>query len=192
MPIIPGLAVMPSILGNTFLSLLPDRTYAVRSNDSLAVICPMYNEEKGAAQAISSLLEQDSLPDHLIVSINGGIDATYEVVSRVLMDRGFTQSSFDAITHIGAGLEEWYSPDYALRLSIAVYSRKVSKSESINNLVEYVVPSDRILVMDGDTILHPGFVRALRDNFYRLRVKRIGKRKSFILEDFALQSPRSL
>ena len=188
MPIIPGLAVMPSILGNTFLSLLPDRTYAVRSNDSLAVICPMYNEEKGAAQAIASLLEQDSLPDHLIVSINGGIDATYEVVSRVLMDRGFTQSSFDAISSIGAGLEEWYSPDYDLRLSIAVYSRKVSKSESINNLVEHVVPSDRILVMDGDTILHPGFVRALRDNFYRLRVKQVGKRKSFILEDFALQS----
>ncbi len=188
MPIIPGLAVMPSILGNTLLSLLPDRTYAVRSNDSLAVICPMYNEEKGAAQAIASLLEQDSLPDHLVVSINGGIDATYEVVSRVLMDRGFTQASFDAISHIGAGLEEWHSSDYDLRLSIAVYSRKVSKSESINNLVEYVVPSDRILVMDGDTILHPGFVRALRDNFYRLRVRQIGKRKSFILEDFALQS----
>lgn len=188
MPIIPGMAVMPSILGNTFLSMLPDRTYAVRSNDSLAVICPMYNEEKGAAQAVASLLEQDSLPDHLIISINGGIDATYEVVSRVLMDRGFTQSSFDAISSIGAGLEEWYSPDYDLRLSIAVYSRKVSKSESINNLVEYVVPSERILIMDGDTILHPGFIRALRDNFHRLRVRRIGKRKSFILEDFALQS----
>lgn len=188
MPIIPGLAVMPSILGNTFLSLLPDRTYAVRSNDSLAVICPMYNEEKGAAQALASLLEQDSLPDHLLISINGGIDATYEVVSRVLMDRGFTQASFDVIPEIGAGLEEWQCPEYNLRLSIVVYSRKVSKSESINNLVEHVVPSDRILVMDGDTILHPGFVRALRDNFYRLRVRKTGNRKSFILEDYALQS----
>jgi cellulose synthase/poly-beta-1,6-N-acetylglucosamine synthase-like glycosyltransferase len=188
MPIIPGLAVMPSVLGNTFLSLLQDRTYPVRSNDSLAVICPMYNEEKGAAQALASLLEQDSLPDHIVASINGGIDATYEVVSKLLMDRGFTQSSFDALPDIGAGLEEWHSTEYDLRLSIAVYSRKVSKSESINNLVQHGVSADRILVMDGDTILHPGFVRALRDNFYRLRVRRIGKRKSFILEDFALQS----
>jgi cellulose synthase/poly-beta-1,6-N-acetylglucosamine synthase-like glycosyltransferase len=188
MPIVPGFVAMPTVLVNTLLSLSSDRSYAVRSKDSLATISPMYNEEKGAAQALASLLEQDSLPDHIVLSINGGIDATYEVVTKTLLERGFGRLSFQAVPQIGAGLEEWKCQGLDLRLTIAVYSRKVSKSESINNLVEHVVSAERILVMDGDTILHPRFVRTLRDNFYRLRVQRHGRKKSFVIEDFGLQS----
>jgi cellulose synthase/poly-beta-1,6-N-acetylglucosamine synthase-like glycosyltransferase len=188
MPIVPGFVAMPTVLVNTLLSLRHDRSYAVRSKDSLATISPMYNEENGAAQALASLLEQDSLPDHIVISINGGIDATYEVVTKTLLERGFGRLSFQALPQIGAGLEEWKCIGLDLRLTIAVYSRKVSKSESINNLVEHVVTAERILVMDGDTILHPRFVRTLRDNFYRLRVQKHGRKKSFVLEDFGLQS----
>jgi hypothetical protein len=193
MPIVPGFVAMPTVLVNTLLSLRGDHSYAVRSRDSLATISPMYNEEKGAAQALASLLEQDSLPDHIVLSINGGIDATYEVVTKTLLERGFGRLSFQALPQIGAGLEEWRCQQLAgqgldLRLTVAVYSRKVSKSESINNLVEHVVSAERILVMDGDTILHPRFVRTLRDNFYRLRVQKHGRKKSFVLEDFGLQS----
>ena len=165
MPIVPGFVAMPTVLVNTLRSLRHDRSFAVRSKDSLATISPMYNEEKGAAQALASLLEQDSLPDHIVLSINGGIDATYEVVTKTLLGRGFERLSFQALPQIGAGLEEWRVKGLDLRLTIAVYSRKVSKSESINNLVEHVVTAERILVMDGDTILHPRFVRTLRDNF---------------------------
>ncbi len=188
MPIVPGFVAMPTVLVNTLLSLRHDRSFAVRSKDSLATISPMYNEEKGAAQALASLLEQDSLPDHIVLSINGGIDATYEVVTKTLLGRGFERLSFQALPQIGAGLEEWRVKGLDLRLTIAVYSRKVSKSESINNLVEHVVTAERILVMDGDTILHPRFVRTLRDNFYRLRVQKHGRKKSFVIEDFGLQS----
>ncbi len=188
MPIVPGFVAMPTVLVNTLLSLRSDRSFAVRCNDSLATISPMYNEEKGAAQALASLLEQDSPPEHIVLSINGGIDATYEVVTKTLLERGFERTSFQALSQIGAGLEEWRVQGLDLRLTIAVYSRKVSKSESINNLVEHVVTAERILVMDGDTILHPRFVRTLRDNFYRLRVQKHGRKKSFVLEDFGLQS----
>jgi cellulose synthase/poly-beta-1,6-N-acetylglucosamine synthase-like glycosyltransferase len=188
MPITPGFVAMPTVLVNAFLSLRKDRSYTVRSKDSLATISPMYNEEKGAAQALASLLEQDSLPDHIVLSINGGIDATYEVVSRTLQERGFIRVDFRSIHEIGVGLEEWRRGGLELRVTIAIYGRKASKSESINHLVEHVVSAERILVMDGDTILHPSFVRTLRDNFYRLRIQKTGKTKTFIIEDFGLQS----
>jgi cellulose synthase/poly-beta-1,6-N-acetylglucosamine synthase-like glycosyltransferase len=188
MPITPGFVAMPTVLVNSLLSLRKDRSYAVRSKDTLATISPMYNEEKGAGQALSSLLEQDSLPDHIVLSINGGTDATYEVVTKTLQERGFARVDFRPLREVGAGLEEWQQEGLTLRITIAIYGRKVSKSESINNLVEHVVTSDRILVMDGDTILHPKFIRTLRDNFYRLRIQNIGKTKTFVIEDFGLQS----
>lgn len=179
---------MPTVLANSLLSLVKDRSYAVRSKDSLATISPMYNEEKGAARALSSLLEQDSLPDHIVLSINGGTDATYEVVTKTLQDRGFVRLDFRSVREISVGLEEWRRDGLELRLTIAIYGRKTSKSESINNLVEHVITSERILVMDGDTVLHPSFVRTLRDNFYRLRIQKHGKSKKFVIEDFGLQS----
>ncbi len=188
MPVIPGFVAMPTVLANSFLSLLKDRSYAVRCKDSLATISPMYNEEKGAAQAVTSLLEQDNLPDHIVLSINGGTDATYEVVTKTLQEQGFARADFRALREIGAGLEEWHCEGLPLRVTLAIYGRKVSKSESINNLVEHVVTAERILVMDGDTILHPSFVRNLRDNFYRLRIQKHGKSKAFVIEDFGLQS----
>jgi cellulose synthase/poly-beta-1,6-N-acetylglucosamine synthase-like glycosyltransferase len=188
MPITPGFVAMPTVLVNSLLSLRKDRSYALRSKDTLATISPMYNEEKGAGQALASLLEQDSLPDHIVLSINGGTDATYEVVTRTLQERGFTRVDFRSIRGTGVGLEEWQISGLKVRVTIAIYGRKVSKSESINTLVEHVVTAERILVMDGDTILHPSFVRNLRDNFYRLRVQKIRKTKTFVIEDFGLQS----
>jgi cellulose synthase/poly-beta-1,6-N-acetylglucosamine synthase-like glycosyltransferase len=179
---------MPTVLANSLLSLVKDRSYALRSKDSLATISPMYNEEKGAGRALSSLLEQDSLPDHIVLSINGGTDATYEVVTQTLQERGFARVDFRSVREISVGLEEWKREGLELRLTIAIYGRKTSKSESINNLVEHVITAERILVMDGDTVLHPSFVRTLRDNFYRLRIQKHGKSKQFVIEDFGLQS----
>lgn len=179
---------MPTVLANSLLSLVKDRSYAVRSRDSLATISPMYNEEKGAGRALASLLEQDSFPDHIVLSINGGTDATYEIVTRTLQERGFVRVDFRSVRDISVGLEEWHKEGFDLRLTIAIYGRKTSKSESINNLVEHVITAERILVMDGDTVLHPSFVRTLRDNFYRLRIQKHRKSKQFVIEDFGLQS----
>ena len=85
MPVIPGVVIMPTVLMNTALSFVRDRGYTVKSPDSFAVISPMYNEERGAGQALSSLLEQDSLPEQIALSINGGTDATYDVVTLSLI-----------------------------------------------------------------------------------------------------------
>ena len=68
---------------------------------------------------------------------------------------------------------------------MALFAGRTAKSDSINALVTSgVVHTDRILVMDADTVLDPGFIGAVRDNFYHLR-RRAGR---LVLEDLALQS----
>ena len=180
---------MPTVLLNTVLSLTKDSGYVVRPPDSFAVISPMYNEERGAGQALSSLLEQDSMPEQIALSINGGTDATYDVVTGVLQARGFHLVSTLALCDNTALLETWTSPDIDTIVNIALYYRRVSKSESINNLLdERIVTAERILIVDGDTIFHPAFIRQLRHNFYRVHVKKTAKGKRYLLEDFGLQS----
>ncbi len=189
MAIMPGMVVMPTVLLNTVLSFVKDSGHAVRPPDSFAVISPMYNEERGAGQALSSLLEQDSMPEQIALSINGGTDATYDVVTGVLQARGFELVSTLALCDNTALLETWTSPSVDTIVNIALYYRRVSKSESINNLLdERIVTAERVLIVDGDTIFHPAFIRQLRHNFYRLYVKNTPKGKKYLLEDFGLQS----
>lgn len=189
MPLAPGLFAMPTVLANTALSFVKDRSYPVHSTDTLAVVSPMYNEEKGAAKALRSLLEQDVAPDQIALSINGGSDATYEVVSGLLGRKGYIKKVSRSYEALQAVLEIWLGATSPSFISVLRYSDKVSKSQSINTLVEQgIVRADRILVLDGDTVLHPGFVRYLRDNFYRLRVHTSSGARRFVLEDYGLQS----
>ena len=185
----PGLVVMPTVLANTLFSFINDGSYTVQSPDSLSVISPMYNEEKGAGQALTSLLEQDHMPEQIALSVNGCTDATYDVVSDTLKENGFVFEGTKALKHFNAILETWTSAAVNTKVNIIIYYRKVSKSESINNLLEAgIVNADRILIVDGDTIFHPGFVRNLRENFYRLKRVKRGKQKEFVLESYGLQS----
>ena len=189
MPITPGLAAIPSVLVNTALSLVPDASYAVRSADSLAVISPMYNEEAGAERALRSLLGQSTLPEELALSINGGSDDTYGVVARLLREEGYERREVRDISLLQARAETWLSPANPLRVTVVDYRAKTSKSDSINNLVAHgFVAADRVLVVDGDTVFHPDFIRELRDNFYRLHVRTVRGRREVLLEDYALQS----
>jgi hypothetical protein len=65
----------------------------------------------------------------------------------------------------------------------------VSKADSINEVVSGgLVISERVLVLDGDTVLEPGFVAAMRDGHYRLRRVGRGRTAGYALEDVALQS----
>ncbi len=189
MPLIPGMMVMPTVAANTVFSLLKDRSYAVHSPDSLAVVSPMYNEELGAGRALASLLEQEVMPQQLIISINGATDATYDVVTDVLKKKGFTFQGTRAWKKFSALHETWASSGFAIDVHIVVYYRKVSKSESVNNLItEGVVTADRVLVVDGDTVFHPAFIRHLRENFYRLKICKTAQGQEFVLEDYGLQS----
>lgn len=185
MPRIPGLVVMPTVFLNTFFSFFKDKTLKLISNDSLAVISPMYNEEKGGGLALDSLLMQESVPEHIAISINGSTDRTYDVVTSILKMRNFDFRGTTAIPKFNAILETWTSRKYRTRVNIIVYYRQVSKSESINNLLESkIVDADRILIVDGDTIFHKAFVKRLRENFYRLHKKG----KEYWIEDYGLQS----
>ena len=189
MPLMPGLFAMPTVLLNTALSFVKDKSYPVRSADTLAVVSPMYNEEKGAAKALRSLLEQDEAPDQIALSINGGRDATYTVISEVLKNAGYTLNVRRAYAELGAILEVWLGTNAPSFISVLRYQDKVSKSQSINTLVDQgIVRAQRILVLDGDTVLHPDFIRNLRDNFYRLHSYATPQGKAFVLEDYGLQS----
>ena len=187
MPLMPGLVVMPTVLVNTLLSFKPERSYPVLSPDRLAVIAPMYNEQAGAAQALTSLLEQEQHPDQIAVSINGGTDATYDVIVDLLHAQGFHLHDTRALRVYNAVVETWASEQLALEVSLAVYYRRVSKSESVNSLISSgVVKTKRVLVVDGDTIFHPSFIKRLREHFYRLHLPRRGGNP--VLESYGLQS----
>jgi len=185
MPNFFGLSGMPTTLLNAVLSTVPDRSVPVRGPDRLAVVSPMYNEEDGARRALTSLLMQRRLPDELIVSINGTTDRTHEVVSATLAEHGFERTTVGRAPNLTATLERWRHRDHAMDVAVVVYARQTAKSEAINNLVaSHIVRSERVLLVDGDTVFEPEFIAALERNFYRLRW--IAGRP--VLEDYALQS----
>lgn len=174
---------------NSFLGSRPDRSIPVASQETLTVIAPMYNEENGARRCLASILRQDVQPDQLAISINGGSDNTYAVVTRILGEYGYSRKAADMLDGLDARLERWLAPGGAASVVLVHYRSRTAKSESINNLFDRrLVAGDRVLLVDGDTILHPGFVRAMRQNFYRFSTRTVGGRKRHVIEDYALVS----
>lgn len=185
MPTFFGLSAMPTTLLNAALGVARDRSVPVRGPDRVAVVSPMYNEEAGAERALTSLLNQDLEPHELAVSINGGTDRTYDVVTSTLVRFGFVRGELGSAPGFSAGMERWQHPERALQVLVFVYRQQTAKSEAVNNIVTCpVLESERMLVVDGDTVFETGFVRALSDQFYRLRWQD-GRP---VIEDYALQS----
>ena len=188
MPLFPGLLAMPTVLVNAALSLVPDRTQTVRGPDRLAVVSPMYNEEAGAGRAVRSLLAQTVPPDEIAISVNGGTDRTRDVVVGVLEEHGYVRGEEGCAPEFAARLERWHHPARPPVL-IACYGAQTAKSEAINNLAGgSLLSSERVLLVDGDTVFDPRFVAAMRDNFYRLRRRVVHGRATVEIEDYALQS----
>ncbi len=185
MPRFFGLSAMPTTLLNSIFAALPDRSMPVRGPDRLAVVSPMYNEERGARRALGSLLSQRPLPDELAVSINGATDGTYRVVIATLEAFGFQRLSSEHATALPATLERWHRPGHAMAVFVVVYGQQTAKSEAINNLVASgILRAERVLLVDGDTVFDRGFIAALERNFYRLR----WQDDEAVLEDYAVQS----
>lgn len=185
MPTFFGLSAMPTTLLNSALGLLPDRSLPVRGRDSIAVVCPVYNEARGVGGALASLFAQTRPPDEIALSINGCTDDTHGVATATLREHGFTLSTAGPAEGLPAELERWHRPAGDVTVFLLVYQRRTAKSEAINNLAgSSILRSQRLLLVDGDTVLEPGFLAAVCDHFYRLRW--VGRRP--VLEDYALQS----
>lgn len=192
---VPGLTAMPTVIFNAALNLLRDEGLVVRGPDAVAAVAPMFNEQSGAARAITTLLTQHEPLDELVLSINGGSDRTPLVVRQVLGGLGFQRVDQHPVPEVAAQFERWASRERRTRVVLVDHVKPVSKADSVNLVVELgLVTARRVLVVDGDTEFDPGFVAALKDNFYRLRFGPTGRtaddsrRYGYLLEDVALQS----
>jgi len=148
----------------------------------------MFNEEAGAAAALSSLLRQSTPFDELVVSINGGSDATDRVVALTLGNHGYRPVAELPVPDATATFERWLLQD-GPPVVVVHHAQPISKSDSINVvLTGGLLNAERVLIVDGDTVLDDEFLVSLRANFYRLRRQGKGKNARFVIDDYALQS----
>ncbi|HZW27249.1 MAG TPA: transglycosylase SLT domain-containing protein [Trueperaceae bacterium] len=184
----PGLMAMPTVLLNAGLNLVRERGSVALGPDRLAVVAPMYDEEAGAERALRSILAQTEPFDELLVSINGGTDATPDVVAATLSDCGF--SVWSEASDTASSMRRWRKEGSPTAVSVVEYRAPVSKARSVNLLLERgLLAAERVLIVDGDTELHPGFAAAARRALYRLAFERLpGGRHGYVLEDASLVS----
>ena len=189
MPPIPGVIATPTVMLNALLGSLPEDGVAVRGPDRVAAVLPMYEEEVGASEALRSVLSQRRPLDEVVVSINGGRDATPYVVRATLRASGYRQAIDMAPPALGARAQEWRRAAGGPVVTVLQYPQPTAKAASLNDAVlQGYISSERVLVMDGDTVLAPDFVERVRDHFYRLRVEHVAGRRRYVIEDVALQS----
>lgn len=188
MPLVPGLLAMPTVLLNTLLGYLPDRSVAVRGKDRVGVVSPMFNEQAGAGAALRSLLTQTERFDELAISVNGGTDNTLGVVTQTLTEHGFRRVYQAPAPDFKGTLQRWHAAD-GPAVVVLDHDQPISKADSINKVVEgNYLTCDRVLVVDGDTIFEGTFLERLKDQFYRLRRQKVGKHWRYVIEDHAIQS----
>lgn len=188
MPFIPGLFATPTVIANALLSFARDGSVPVHGPDRVGVVSPMFNEEAGAAAALASLLAQSVPFDELAVSVNGGSDSTSEVVRRTLGDHGYREASRGHVPGATATYERWFLAG-GPAVAVIEHAQPISKSDSINVVLEGgLLNADRVLVVDGDTVLDEDFLAGLRSNFYRLHRRGRGARTGYVVEDYAVQS----
>ncbi|MBS3967707.1 MAG: glycosyltransferase [Truepera sp.] len=180
--------LMPTVIINTLLSFVKDSSYALRGPDTVGVIIPMYNEEAGARRALESLIYQEQAADELVVSINGGRDATLDVVLATLRENGYALRDSGHFAALQAEVQQWHHPS-RVPVTVVNYPHQTAKADSINNAVlSGLLTSDRVLVVDGDTLVERSFIRELRHHFYRLTIRHSGGKRQVVIEDYGVQS----
>ncbi|MFN2321765.1 MAG: glycosyltransferase [Trueperaceae bacterium] len=189
MPQIPGIAAMPTTIANAVLGAFPERTLAVRGPDRVVALVPMFEEEAGAERCLTALLAQHEPLDGVVVSVNGGRDRTATVVAATLVAHGYAIVDRRRWGPHGASVARWIGASGISVVDVVHHVTPTSKAESLNLAVAGgLVSAERVLVVDGDTVLEPGFVAAIRDGFYRLRRVTGHAGPRWVLEDVALQS----
>ncbi len=179
---------MPTVLANALLSFVPDKSVPVRGPDRVAVVSPMFDEEAGAGPALDSLFKQTEAVDELVVSVNGGSDDTAGVVRATLTANGYRRVYDAPAPDFPGRLERWHR-EAGPTVVVLLHAQPISKADSINAVVAGgYLTSERVLVVDGDTIFAPTFVARLKDSFYSLRRERHAGGRRYVIEDSALQS----
>jgi cellulose synthase/poly-beta-1,6-N-acetylglucosamine synthase-like glycosyltransferase len=188
MPQLPGLMAAPTVLFNAIVGLGPEREVTLRGSDRLAVVLPMFDEEGGAQAALLSVLAQRSPADAVVVSINGGSDRTGDVVADALRRLGYRPEPRPDLPDPAARVTAWCRPA-GLDVTVVEFGAVTGKAECLNAIVgSGLVAAERVLAVDGDTVLDTGFVAALRDGFYRARLETREGGRRWVVEDVALQS----
>src|SRR5690606_26751078 len=179
---------MPTVLLNAALNLVRERGHTVLGPDRVAVVAPMFDEEAGAARALRSLLRQTEPFEQVLVSINGGTVATPEVVAATLAELGFEVQGREV--HVEHTRTFWRRPGSVTEVTVLQYDAPVSKARSVNLLLERgLVTAERVLIVDGDTELDPGFAAAARRATYRLTYRRLEDGgHGYVIEDASLVS----
>ncbi|HET8986222.1 MAG TPA: transglycosylase SLT domain-containing protein, partial [Trueperaceae bacterium] len=146
-------------------------------------------------RALTSLLAQSEPLDEIVISINGGTDETATEVRRTLEEHGFAPGTCEPLLAFLASVQRWHGENASTRIVVIEHHEPMSKADSVNVAVlSKLATARRILVVDGDTVLDPGFVAGIKDNFYRFSVVRSrsadGRSSvtTFVVEDHALQS----
>ncbi len=189
MPPLTGVLVTPTVMLNAALGGLREDGIAVVGPDRVAAVLPMYEEETGASAALASVLKQRHPFDEVVVSVNGGRDATLQVVDATLRAHGYHTCGAAPPPLPGAGAQRWLRPRGGPPVVVLSHPQPTGKAASVNDAVLLgYVSAERILVIDGDTVLAPDFVERLREHFYRLRVERGAEGRRVVIEDVALQS----
>ncbi len=179
---------MPTVLMNAGLSLVREGGSIVIGPDRLGAFVPMFDEEAGAARTIRSLLGQSEPLDELVISINGGSDGTPEVIERTLAALGYGAHAHGSSQ--SGDVTRWDKAGDGTSVVVVRYQSPTSKARSLNLAASGgALTAERVLVVDGDTVLSAGFAAAMRRSFYRLSYRRLpGGAHGYVLEDAALQS----
>ncbi len=118
---------------------------------SLAVLIAAYNEAAVLAKTIQSLDSQTDRPDQIIVADDGSTDDTPGVMARVF---GLTPPPLCSFS----GPSPTHPTVFWLRLPHG------GKARALNAAITQI-DTDLVLTVDGDTLLAPGAVAAMRTTF---------------------------
>lgn len=120
------------------------------SPPTITVIIPAWNEESTLVPTLTTVLNQDDSPDAIIISDDGSTDNTISWLS----------ANYELTFQGTLGISQRY-PN--LRV---LHKEHSGKGDSINQAME-LSDTDVVLILDADTRLHPGSIRALRETFVR-------------------------
>jgi cellulose synthase/poly-beta-1,6-N-acetylglucosamine synthase-like glycosyltransferase len=157
----------PIVVAQGVLSYFPSDDKKTTRAERVAVIIPVFNEEKEIYQTIHAVLAQTRLPNLLVISENGSRDRTREIIRGCLTDHNVTHQGSEEfqgarVTKYAVGICE---------ILLIEHDKKTGKAISMNFAKPLMHRHDiqRVIAIDSDTRLTPTVIQRLMDDFYVIR-----------------------